>query len=142
MAKANDVVIDENEEIKDFSKPLTLEDVQREFKRLQDLQSTNVVRVAGKIIDKRVSDGGQMFVRDAKGNYTEEPVLDAEGNPRFWDAKHYITLAFEGGELVIPVKNDAYEELQLDMRVLFNGRKKSTKNNGVIDSFDGYTVLM
>ena len=140
--KENKMAKTENE-LKDLTKAplLTIEDVQREQMALMRKLTANEVRLAGTIRGLRVSEGKQRFKKDDKGNYTDEPVLDDQGNVQFWANKYYVTLAFEGGELDILVSEDSYNNLQMGNRVLFEG-SKGTRFGQVQDIFHSHTVLM
>jgi hypothetical protein len=137
MAKDINSLVDGNEELKDMSKPLlTMEDVHAEIARIQALQTTNSVRVAGIVRSLNVSNPRQRFDKQ-----TKEPILDESGQPMFWSPYYYATIAFEGGELDINLKEDMFNELVLGKRYLFDGCK-GLNFGKVQDQFHSVTVLI
>lgn len=139
MAKnVNETLIDdaENQEIKDYAKPLTAEDVQREMRLYMDRLTLNKVSLAGKVISLEKTEPKQRV--DKKTNL---PVLDGEGNPQFYDAYHYATIAFEGGEVKIEIKPDWYNNLTIDSRISLEGRKGLNKFKQLDDIFHSYTLI-
>ncbi|MDD2358678.1 MAG: hypothetical protein PHX13_12280 [Thiovulaceae bacterium] len=137
MAKENDLIVDDGVELKDMSKPLlTMEDVHAEIARIQALQTTNSVRVAGIVRALNVSNPKQRFDKQ-----TKEPILDEAGQPMFWAPYYYATIAFQGGELDINLKEDMFNELVLGKRYLFEGCKGLSFGK-VQDQFHSVTVLI
>lgn len=126
----------ENEELKDFSKPLTAQDVEEQMRIYMERLTTNTVRIAGVVRALNVSTPKQKFDKQ-----TKEPVLNELGEPTFWDSYYYATIAFEGGELDIQIKDDWFHNLVLGNRVLFEG-VKGLKFAKVQDIFHSYTVLI
>jgi hypothetical protein len=125
----------ETKDLKNVSKPLTIEDVHEQTRLYMERLTRNKVEIAGVIRGKNKSEPKPKI--DKK---TNEPIFNDDGTPAFWAPYHYVTLAFEGGELEIPVDVDMYNGLDIGMRVLMEG-VKGLKFGKVQDNFFKYTVL-
>ena len=136
---AKDQVIDnvENEEIKDYNAPLTAMDVEAQMRSYMERYTTNKISLAGVVRSLEETTPKQRV--DKKTNL---PVLDNEGNPIFYDAQYYATVAFEGGEVKTEIKADWYNNLTVGRRILLEGCKGLNKFKQLDDIFHSYTILV
>lgn len=129
-----------NNNDKDFdAKPLTIADVQEQTRIYLERISTNKILIAGIVRDKRKTEP-KIKMKRVDGKYTDEPILDDDGQVQYWDPKYYITIAFEGGELDLLVELSWYSSLNVGNRALFEGHK-GVKYGNVQDIYTNYTVL-
>lgn len=122
-------------EVKDFSKQLTLEDVQEQARLYIEKTTTNEVKIAGVVRGKNKSEPKPKI--DKK---TNEQVINSDGSPAFWSPYYYVTLAFEGGEIDINVELDTFEALDMGVRVLFYG-VKGLRFGKIDDIFYKFEIL-
>lgn len=122
------------------TKSLTIADIQEQTRIYMERMTTNKVLLAGAVRGKRVTEPKMKFKRGLDGKYTDEIVLDENGLPQYWSSKHYVALAFEGGEVDLLVEKEWYDGLNIGSRVLFEGAK-GTKFGNVQDVYHSYTVL-
>ncbi|MDT8339113.1 MAG: hypothetical protein RQ763_07930 [Sulfurimonas sp.] len=129
-----------NDNEQDFdTKPLTIADVQEQTRIYLERISTNKISIAGIVREKRKTDP-KMKMKRVDGKYTDEPVLDENGQAQFWEPKYYLNIAFEGGELDLPIEASWYNSLDVGNRALFDGHK-GVKFGNVQDIYTHYTVL-
>ncbi len=69
----------------------------RIFEEMERLKSQNVISRAIKVVDVKIREG--QMRKDREGN----PVFDANHQPIFWAAKHFIVAASEVGTVEIEV---------------------------------------
>lgn len=62
------------------------------------------------------------------------PVMDAQGNPLFYDSRCTCKIAFVGGEVETPITMEQYATLQEGNLYLLKGRQ------GIIKSFGSESV--
>lgn len=126
----------EKDTIKDYdSKPLTIADVQEQTRIYIERICTNKVSLAGVVRGKNISEPKPKI--DKKSG---EHILGDDGSPAYWSPYHYVTIAFEGGELDVQVEAEWHMSLQMGNRVLFDGCK-GLKFGKVADVFHTYTIL-
>lgn len=122
--------------IKDYdSKPLTIADVQEQTRIYLERISTNRVSLAGVVRGKNISEP-KPKIDKRSGDF----ILNDDGSQAYWSPYHYVSIAFEGGELDVQVEAEWYASLQVGNRVLFDGCK-GIKFGKVADVFHSYTVL-
>lgn len=136
MNKSNE----KNQGIDFDSKPLTIADVHEQTRIYMERISTNKVQIAGKVTDMRKTEPKMKYKKDKDGKNTDEPLLDENGHAQFWDSRHYVALAFEGGQLDIQIKPDWATSITVGNRVLFEG-VKGLNFGSVQDVFHSYTIL-
>lgn len=124
----------------DVKADLTMEEVQAYYRQQRELESTNSVRIAGKVLSTRKSEPKQKMKADENGKFTI-PMFGEDGEPLMWDTKHYITLAFEGGQMEIPIVTDWAISIGVNSRILLEGNKIMTKDGVLKDNFYRYTLL-
>ena len=128
-------------EVKDYGKkPLTMEEMEAYFKQQRDLESTNIVKLAGKVLSMRETAPRQKMKADEHGKFTI-PLFDDEGEPLMWDSKYFITLAFEGGQIEINIPKNWAKEISLNNRILVEGNKLADKSGVVKDNFHRFVIL-
>jgi hypothetical protein len=124
-----------NEVVKDLSKPLTIEDIHEQTRIFMERFTRNKVELAGTIRGKNKSEPKPKI--DKK---TNEPIFNDDGTPAFWSPYYYVTLAFQGGEIDIPVDVEMFSQLELGNNVLMEG-VKGLKFGKVQDNFYKFTLL-
>ena len=104
----------------DFDKNPTesVESEQAKMLKFMKTYNANEVKLAGTVRSTYVSDPKQKF--DKK---TNEPILDENGMPTYWEPYRSVTIAFEGGELQVNVQKDMFETMIVGQRYLFEGVK-------------------
>lgn len=76
----------------------------------------NEIRLAGTVTLLEVSTPSQKF--DKK---TNQPILDDNGNPTYWEPFFTASISFEGGMTRINLSQKLFEPLQQSERYLFIG---------------------
>lgn len=108
-------------------KPLTMADLQEAARAYAQLCETNSVSLAA-LVTRKYQSEPRPRIKDGL------PVRDNEGNPLFYDPRSEVTVAFTGGEKVIPVSISDYARIQEGRRYMFKGRI------GIVKSFGSEVV--
>jgi hypothetical protein len=99
------------QEQKDAMYAEIMERVENETRIREAKRSGKGFFYGGQLSDLRLASGRQRFKRDDKGNYTTEPVLDANEQPTFWDSTYYCTLNQLGGKRDFQISVDLGKDL-------------------------------
>lgn len=121
--------------LEDKDKQLTAKEVIELQKNYMKKLMTNKVMLAGEVMSIKATDPKMKTNKD-----TGEPILDQLGNPTFWEAKYYLTLAFKGGESNVEIKKDWYDYLKVGDFILLEGSKQN-KWGELVDVFHSYELL-
>lgn len=108
-------------------KPLTMADIKEAARNYALLCETNEVKLAA-VVTRKYQSEPRPRMKDGI------PVHDRDGNPLFYDPRCEVTVAFTGGEKVIPVSLADYSRIDEGRRYMFKGRI------GLVKSFGSETV--
>lgn len=108
---------DNNQEIVDFDRPLTVNDIAKIQQAQREFSSKNEIRLTAKVVEYRVADPKPAQKKD--GDKWVDKINDA-GEVVMKDPVHYATITFMGGEMSITA--DPKWELQLNCEYQFIGR--------------------
>jgi len=102
--------------------PQSATDMQEQMRNYMLKYNTNSVVIAGDVRSTYVGDAKPKMKKAEDGTWTL-PALDEQGNPIMKEPFRSITIAFNGGEMQIPLNADMFDKVQIGKRYLFEGVK-------------------
>lgn len=110
-------------ENKDFDKePQTAEEMQDQMRLYMNKYNTNSVSLAGDIRSVYVGESKQKMKKAEDGTWSI-PATNEDGTPIMKEPYRSVTIAFNGGEMQIPLTAQMFEQVQVGKRYLFEGVK-------------------
>jgi len=111
-----------NEKIQNYDIPAGMTEEQfnailEQQRKMLDLRSKNSVELAGIIVEKRQTEP-KMIIDKETGN----PVVDENGQVKFYKANFFVKIAFTGGEKEINISEEWFHSLDYNRTYLFTGR--------------------
>lgn len=107
----------------DFDKmPTMVDGMQEMMRKFMQRQNTNSVEIAGDARSTYLGDPKQKMTKGEDGNWNV-PVFDDAGQPVLKDPFRSVTIAFNGGEMSIPLNKEMFESISIGRRYLFIGVK-------------------
>lgn len=105
----------------------SIDEVKNQTREYIKLTQTNQVKLAGTVVSNYQSEPKPVL----KDNL---PVIDADGNQKFYAPRSSIKVAFTGGEIEIPITQAQYTTTKVGEMYLFSGRQ------GIVKSFGSESV--
>jgi len=109
---------------KDFDvAPRNANDMQEQMRLYMLKYNTNSVLIAGDVRSVYVGETKPKMKKNPDSGNWDIPALDENDIPIMREPFRSVTIAFNGGEMQIPLGSDMFEKVQVGKRYLFEGVK-------------------
>lgn len=125
----------------DVKQDLTMDEIQAYYKQQRELESMNVIKIAGKVVSTSAPEVKQKMSLNKDTGKWSTPLFDDNGEPIMKRQQYFLTIAFEGGSMDVEIPNDWYSSIAIGSRILLEGSKLVDKYGNLKENFYRYTLL-